>query len=130
VFFEDHGMIGAHPSLPSAEVIRASKVLFIDHLGWREIGAPLSQRNPPGSRGSRFEDQSHPLFREVLALVDHLILSEEIALGLSDQTEAAAAALALWHAQRAAVIVTCGAKGCWSVSAPDAAKPAITLPSP
>ncbi|MCX6912063.1 MAG: PfkB family carbohydrate kinase, partial [Verrucomicrobia bacterium] len=27
------------------------------------------------------------------------------------------AALALWRADRAAVIITCGAKGCWSVSA-------------
>jgi ribokinase len=49
--------------------------------------------------------------------VDHLILSEEIALRITQESSAARAALGLWRADRAAVIITCGAEGCWSVSA-------------
>jgi ribokinase len=64
-----------------------------------------------------FEDSSDPLFLEVLELVDHLVLSEHFALGLSGAGTAAAAAQALWRPERAVVVVTCGPRGCWSVSA-------------
>jgi sulfofructose kinase len=64
-----------------------------------------------------FEDAGAPLFREVLALVDHLILSAEFACRITGEPSAAQAARALWQPDRLAVLVTCGANGCWSVSA-------------
>jgi ribokinase len=57
------------------------------------------------------------LFKEVLNLVDHVILSEGFALRLTRTATPAEAALALWRPGRAAVIVTSGPAGCWSVSA-------------
>jgi sulfofructose kinase len=117
VFFEDQGMIGAHDSLPPIKVIRAAKVLFIDHLGMRgNLRAVRAARAAGVGVVADLENDSHPLFRKVLDLVDHLILSEEFALRISKALDAPRAALGLWHPRRAVVIVTCGAKGCWSVS--------------
>ena len=64
-----------------------------------------------------FEGDEVRLFQEVLDLVDHLILSEDFALRITRESTAARAAQALWRADRAAVIITCGAGGCWGVSA-------------
>jgi ribokinase len=49
-----------------------------------------------------------------LALVDHLILSEEFACRITRESSAAKAAQALWQPDRVVVLVTCGANGCWS----------------
>jgi ribokinase len=53
--------------------------------------------------------------------VDHLIVSEVFACRLTGASNAAQAALALWRPTRAVVIVTCGANGCWRLSAEDGA---------
>lgn len=118
IFFEDDGMIGAHDSLPPEEVIRGAKVLCLDHLGMRgNLRAARAARSARVAVVADFENETDPLFQEVLGLVDHLILSEEFALRITRQTHPAAAARALWRAERAVVIVTCGAAGCWNVSA-------------
>jgi sulfofructose kinase len=117
VFYEDAGMIGAHPSLPPDDVIRDSEVLFLDHSGMAgNLRAARTARSAGIAVVADFEDEADPLFKEVLALVDHLILSEEFARRITPGSDAAQAALALWRSGRAAVIVTCGANGCWSVS--------------
>jgi sulfofructose kinase len=118
IFFEYQGLIGAHDSLPAEEVIRAAKVLFIDHLGIKgDLRAARVARAAGAAVVADFENQADPLFEEVLSLVDHLILSEEFARRFTRTPIAAQAALALWRPERAAVIVTCGVNGCWSVSA-------------
>ena len=118
IFFEIRGLLGAHDSLPAAQVIRASKVLFIDHYGMRgNLRATRIARSAGVAVVADFEEDTVPLFQEVLDQVDHLILSEGFALGITRESSAARAALRLWRADRAAVIITCGAKGCWSVSA-------------
>jgi len=43
------------------------------------------------------EDEAVPLFREVLDLVDHLILSEEFAVRISRAANGEKAAKALWQ---------------------------------
>jgi ribokinase len=63
-----------------------------------------------------FEDATAPLFHEVLALVDHLILSAAFACRITGEPSAAQAASRLWQPDRAVVLITCGANGCWSVS--------------
>jgi ribokinase len=124
IFYEVHGMVGAHPFLPADDVIRDARVLFIDHYGMpgnlramkiaRSFGVPVV---------ADFEDEKVPHFEEVLNRVDHLILSEEFACPLTRKANASDAALALWRPTRATVIVTSGRKGCWSVSKAPGGKP-------
>jgi sugar/nucleoside kinase (ribokinase family) len=118
IFYEIRGLLGAHDSLPAAQVIRASNVLFIDHYGMRgNLRATRIARSAGVAVVADFEEDTVPLFQKVLDQVDHLILAEDFALRIARESSAARAALALWRADRAAVIVTCGAKGCWCVSA-------------
>jgi sulfofructose kinase len=123
IFYEDAGLIGTHPSLPPAEVIHESRVLFIDHLGMPgNLRAARVARSAGVPVVADFEDETVPLLQEVLALVDHLILSEEFIRRIVPGANAAQAALALWRSDRAVVIVTCGAEGCWSLSAQDGSR--------
>ena len=123
IFYEDAGMIGAHPTLPPEEVIRESRVLLIDHLGMPgNLRAARVARSAGVPVVADFEDETVPLFQELSALVDHLILSEEFARRIAPGANAAQAALALWRSGRAVVIVTCGADGCWSLPAEDVPK--------
>lgn len=118
IFFEGRGAIGAHDTRPSDDVLRGCRVLFIDHWGMAgNLRAARLARSAGVAVVADLEDSGSPLFPELLHLVDHLILSEKFALALTGAKDAAAAAQALWHEERAAVIVTCGARGCWSVSA-------------
>jgi sulfofructose kinase len=118
IFFETGGLMGAHDTLPPEEVIRAAKVLFIDHYGMRgNLRAARIARAAGVPIVADFENETVPLFKEVLNLVDHVILSEGFALRLTRTATPAEAALALWRPGRAAVIVTSGPAGCWSVSA-------------
>ncbi len=118
IFFEADGLIGAHDCLPPDEVIRAAKVLFIDQWGMRgSLRAARAARACGLPVVADFEDAPAPHFEEVLALVDHLIVSKRFALELTRAPSPAEAAWALWRNDRAVVIVTCGAEGCWSVSA-------------
>ncbi len=120
IFYEDDGMIGAHPTLPAEDVIRDAHVLFIDHLGMPgNLRAARTARSAGVAVVADFENEAGLGFEEVLGLVDHLILSDEFARRITGQPDAAQAALALWQPARAAVVVTCGANGCWSLSAQD-----------
>jgi len=118
VFFEGAGRIGAHDSLPSDRVISQSKVLFLDQWGMAgNLRAARAARLADVAVVGDFEEAGSPVFQDVLTLVDHLILSEHFARQITGRSDAAGAALALWRAERAVVVVTCGAGGCWSVSA-------------
>jgi len=118
VFFEGSGMIGAHETEPGDEVLRACRVLFIDQWGMAgNLRAARVARSVGAAVVADFEDAGSPLFREVLDLVDHLVLGEKFVREITGERDAVGAARALWRADRAAVIVTCGARGCWSVSA-------------
>jgi sugar/nucleoside kinase (ribokinase family) len=120
IFYEAAGMIGAHPALPEEAVIAATPVLFIDQYGWAgNLRAARIARAAGHAVVADFEDAGPAPFGEVLALTDHLILSEDAAGRISGEAEPGAAALALWRPDRAAVIVTCGAQGGWCVSPQD-----------
>lgn len=124
VFFEDEGIIGAHASLPPEEVICGAKVLFIDHKGMKgNLRAARAARAAGVAIVADFEIDTDPLFQPVLALVDHLVLSHEFARLITGKPGAAEAASSLAKPDRAAVIVTCGAEGCWSVSPANDGKP-------
>lgn len=116
IFFQTPSKVGAHPTLPSDEVIRSARVLFIDHLGMagnlravrlaRAAGVPVV---------ADLEVATAPEFAEVLAEVDHLLLSEEFACLVTGRVRGDEAAVALWSDRREAVVVTCGGAGCWWV---------------
>src|SRR5260221_622770 len=59
------------------------------------------------------ERDEWPGFPELLALVDHLIVCQAFAEKRTGATEPAAAVDRLWRNDRRAVVVTCGAAGCW-----------------
>jgi ribokinase len=122
IFAYINGRTGADDHLPDADVIRASRTLFIDTYGMvgnlraariaHEAGVPVV---------ADFERSDVPHFDEILPLVDHLIVSEHLALPLAEVYDPAQAAHRLLVAHHDAVVVTCGAKGCWVASEGDAA---------
>jgi sulfofructose kinase len=118
IFFQSEGLIGAHDHLPPDEVVRNARVLFIDQYGMKgNLRAARVARSIGASVVADFEDGADSGFQEVLGLVDHLILSVEFARGITRAPDPAQAARALWQPGRAAVIITDGPNGCWSLSA-------------
>jgi len=125
VFFEGNGLIGAHEAEPAEQTIRNCRVLFIDQWGMPgNLRAAKIARSAGVAVVADLEEARDPLFREVLNLVDHLVLGESFAMEITGARDAAAAARSLWRTDRAAVIVTSGASGCWSVSAGASLAPA------
>jgi sulfofructose kinase len=117
IFYQTDGLIGAHGHLPPDEVIRNTRVLFIDQYGMKgNLRAARIARSVGASVVADFEDDSGPEFQEVLGLVDHLILSQDFARQTTRAQDPAQAAQALWQAGRAAVIITDGPNGCWSLA--------------
>jgi sulfofructose kinase len=116
ILYAGKGDIGAHATLPDADYLRACAVLLVDHYG---VTGTLRAVRIARSAGvcvvADFEDDREDGFDNLLSQVNHLILSSVFAMRITTQSDAAGAALALWHAGRAAVIITCGADGCWSV---------------
>jgi sugar/nucleoside kinase (ribokinase family) len=117
IFYKADGLIGAHDHLPPDEVIRNTRVLFIDQYGMKgNLRAARIARSVGASVVADFEDDSGPEFQEVLGLVDHLILSQDFARQTTRAQDPAQAAQALWQAGRAAVIITDGPNGCWTLA--------------
>lgn len=114
VLFDLTGTVGAAVDHPAADVIQTAKVLYVDHYGLegmtraarlaRAAGVPIV---------ADLERDEWPGFDDLLALVDHLILSETFALRRTRTSSPADAVLALWTTARRVVVVTCGAAGCW-----------------
>jgi len=116
VFVDLSGSSGADVSWPSEELLRSAKVLFVDHIGvpgmiraakiCKENGTPIV---------ADFERADGSEFQELLDLVDHLLLSQSFAEKLTGEENPAVAALALWQANREAVVITAGSTGCWYI---------------
>jgi sulfofructose kinase len=120
IFSRTSGLTGAHEGAPSESVIRNSRALLVDHHGIpgairacriaRETGIPVV---------ADLERADDARFDELLAVVDHLILSEEFAARITGCKTARAAIGKLWSPERAVIIVTCGAEGCWFAESAD-----------
>jgi sulfofructose kinase len=118
IFASLDGLIGAHPQLPPAAVIRSADVLLVDHHGLEgTLRAVRIARDNGIAVVADFERDPGPPFAEILELVDHLIVSEGFARQLTDIVDPAAAAVKLWNSDRRAVVVTSGESGSWYVSA-------------
>jgi len=108
------GDIGADTELPAAELIRSARVILVDHHGLEgTIRAARIARESGVAVVADFERIPEGNFVELLALVDHLVLSEQFARELTGQTEPASVLKALWTPKRRAVVVTCGPEGSW-----------------
>jgi ribokinase len=105
------------PDYPPTAAIRAAKVLLIDDVNQlsipqlvravriaREAGIPVV---------ADFELQPHA---DLLHAVNHLIVSQRYAEKVTGLRDPLAAARALWHDDRAAVVVTCGVEGSWALT--------------
>ena len=114
IFFDARPARGADARRPAREVILAARVLLVDRFGIPGMirAARLARRAGIPVVGD-FESRSEPRFEELLTLTDHLILSARFAGELARVQAPAAAARALWRGDRAAVVITCGAEGCW-----------------
>jgi sugar/nucleoside kinase (ribokinase family) len=114
ILYDLSGAVGAADDAPDECTIRTARVLLVDPLGIpgmiraariaRAAGVPVV---------ADFESDQHPRFGELLALVDHLVLSQAFAGHLTGERDPAAAAMRLWTAERSAVVITCGSAGCW-----------------
>lgn len=118
IFFHLPPILGADPKRPAEKIIRSSRVLLVDRFGLpgmvraariaRAAGVPVV---------ADFENHRAPGLAKLLALVDHLIVSKDFACGFTGARTPAAAAQKLWRSDRAVVVVTCGAGGCWFLEA-------------
>ena len=113
IFFDLEGVTGAGTRTP-ASLITSARVLFVDNIGVpgmvraarlaRRAGIPVV---------ADFDDHRHPQFEQLLALADHLIISEEFAGRLTGTQSPEHAIRKLACPDRQVTIVTCGDKGCW-----------------
>jgi sugar/nucleoside kinase (ribokinase family) len=117
ILYDLEGAFGAEPDWPDEDVIRRARVVFVDHFGTEGmIRAARIARAANIPVVADLERDDDPRFAELLALVDHLIVSQDFAARLAGQSHPAAAAEALWIPGRQAVVVTCGAEGGWYVA--------------
>ncbi len=115
VLFSLDGAQGAQEDWPPAQAIESSRVLFVDHYGIEGmIRAAKIARAAGIPVVADFERNEWPGFDQLLALVDHLIVSEAFAFKLTQDSSPERACTRL-HAGRPGmtVIVTCGSHGCW-----------------
>jgi sugar/nucleoside kinase (ribokinase family) len=114
IFYHIPATLGAEPAHPPAEVIRGTRVLLVDRFGLPGMirAARLARRAGIPVVGD-FESCAGRRLDELLALTDHLIVSEDFARRFCGARTPARAARRLWRPDRAVVVVTCGAAGCW-----------------
>lgn len=118
IFFDASKAVGADDQQPDAKVIESARVLFVDTFGLEGmIRAARLARAAQIPVVADFERGTGPKFSELLALVDHLILSQTFAQKLTGASDPATAVKLLWTAERKVVAVTCGAEGCCYLSA-------------
>jgi sulfofructose kinase len=102
---------------PAEEIIRAAKVMFVDPFGIegmvRAARIAIAQDIPVVAD---FESvQTDECFAELVAMVNHLLVPISWAQQWTNCSHPGEAAESLWNPQRQAVVVTCGADGCWYV---------------
>jgi sulfofructose kinase len=114
IFYAIEGQIGADDLLPAESVIRSAGVLFLDQYGMTgNLRAAAIARASGIPVVADLEELDDSRFPELLGLVDHLVMANEVAERLTGETRPETAAKALWRAGRQAVVITRGIKGSW-----------------
>lgn len=124
VFSHSPGGTGADDTAPPPEIIESARVLCVDHHGVAgSIRAAGIARAAGRAVAGDFERADDPRFSELLALVDHLIISSAFIRRFTGGAEPGA----LWNADRKLVAVTDGGHGCRYIT--EANGPAVHLPA-
>ncbi len=118
IFYDLEGAAPVTPDWPPEALIRAARVLFVDHFGvegmLRAARIALAAGIPVVAD---FESLlPSPEFGELVTLVSHPLVSLDFARRWTGRERPDQAALALWSPRRDTVVVTCGAEGCWYVN--------------
>lgn len=117
ILYDLTGSVGAEPGWPPEEVVRAARVLFVDHYGVEGmIRAARLARAASIPVVADLERDDRVGFDELLDLVDHLIVSRAFAARRTGESKPAAMARRLASGRQVAV-VTCGEEGCWYATA-------------
>jgi sugar/nucleoside kinase (ribokinase family) len=112
IFYDLEGVIGAQLDWPPEDVIRSARVLFVDHFGVEGMTRAVRVAHDAGIPVvADFERDDVPGFADLLAQVDHLIVSRAFAEKLTGEADPTAAAITLRTDGRQAVVITCGAEG-------------------
>lgn len=120
ILFDASHPNGADLQCPPPEIIRSARILFVDHLGAEgTIRAARIARAAHIPVVADYESDAAPGFPEMLALADHLILSQHFAARITGESDPATIARKLWAADRQAVVITCGTSGAWYVDSAD-----------
>jgi sugar/nucleoside kinase (ribokinase family) len=123
VFFDVRGVLGAARDWPPAHVIRSARVLFID---WFSVPGMIRAARIARAAGipvvADFEVDGLPGMATLFSLADHLILSQSFAAKWTGLSAPGRAAVKLWTARRQLAAVTCGARGCYYVTAENPAQ--------
>ena len=124
---------GADPERPEAEVIRNTRVLFVDQVGTPgQIRAAQIARAAGIPIVSDVEREDFVGFDQLLALVDHVISSEDFAGRMTGTTDPEQMVRGLWTDARALVAVTFGTQGCYymtDANGPVQHQPAFVVPT-
>ena len=113
ILFDLAGSVGCPDDWPPEEVIRGGRVLFVDHYGVEGMTRAARIARAAGIPVvADLERNEWPGFGDLLALVDHLIVTRTFATKLTGETDPARAVEKLWTADREVVVVTCGEQGC------------------
>jgi sulfofructose kinase len=113
IFSHEPPVVGAGLRTPAA-LIRSCRVLLVDHLGVPGmIRAARLARRAGIPVVADVESDRHPQIHQLLALADHLIISQGFAERLTGAKSPGQALRKLACADRQVAAVTCGAEGCW-----------------
>jgi sugar/nucleoside kinase (ribokinase family) len=124
IFFDLTGSVGAAADFPPPEVILAARILYVDHYGIEGMTrAARIARAAAIPVVADLERNEWPGLDDLLALVDHLIVSRDFATRLTGTSDPDAALSRLWTAQRQVVAITYGPDGCWYLEAADPNRP-------
>jgi len=114
ILFDLSGTVPISEDWPTEEVIRCSRVVYVDHYGIDGmIHAAKIAHASGGTVVADLERNEWPRFDELLDLVDHVVVNQAFAYKLTGCGDAKIAAESLWNNKRGAVVVTCGPDGCW-----------------
>lgn len=120
IFSSSSGLLGPAPDGPAPEILRSTAVLLIDHHGLEgTLRAARIARDAGVQIVADFERDPGPPLDTLIAMVDHLILSQRFARQWTGVADPGEAARQLWCSERKAVVVTCGDRGCWYVDRAD-----------
>jgi sugar/nucleoside kinase (ribokinase family) len=117
ILFDNSGRTGADDELPPPDLIRRSRVLFLDQYGMTgNLRAARIARQAAVPVVADIEILGMAGLDQLLESIGHLIVSAEIAAKLTGLSDPPSAAARLWIPSRQAVVVTCGDRGCWYVN--------------